>query len=382
MNTASPYQNMFTDTKCLSFDEIIAYNAGSAPEHEKHRVEVHLLNCELCASALSGFASVPVASQDIDDLYRKIDSLSETKRWYTNSYFIASVAILLFSGTFIIVSDPFNKEKKEDPRAMAAQSTPAPDDNEQFEKPAAPAIDEPTLKKVESIRVAGKENFIKPQVDKGPEPPPAPAGNSSQEKEPPPKVTKNDPKPAPADIIDEEPAEIKYNAHVRYIEDLKVTDFEKLYTKPIDLRPTPGSTPPWQENDKIENDLDPMAEADRSIPADEVLKKGLRSFKRGKWAEAIPKFDLLLENNSKDVNALFYKGICAWNLNRSLIAQNCLMKVLASENNVFHQEAKWYLALAYIKAGETDTASELLNEIINEKGFYRKQAKEALKELR
>lgn len=380
MNTTSPYNHIFNDTKCLSFDEITAYNSGNVSGIDQHRVEEHLLGCELCSAALTGFAAVPVASRDITDLHKKIDAIVKRKPWYSNSYFIAGLAVILFSVTFLLVSNPF-KKKQDKPAPVIHHLLPS-NDVEQFEVPPPPSIDGPTLKKVESIRVSSKENFVKPEITKGPQPPAAPGKNAALN-DPAPKVNKVETKPAPAKEIEkeEDPVEIEYNAPVRYIEDLKVTDFEKLYTKPIDPRHTHSSVPAWLENENKKNDPDPFAETERSIPADEVLEKGLRSFKRGKWSDAMMQFNLLLSNNNKDVNALFYKGICAWNLNRSLIAQNCLMQVLASENNVFHQEARWYLALTYIKAGETDTARELLNMIISEKGFYREQAKKALKEL-
>lgn len=380
MSTTSPYKNIFTATKCLSFDEISAYNSGSLPGDEKHRVEEHLLECELCSSALAGFAAVPVTVQDINDLHEKINTMSERKAWYSRSYFIAGITIALFSAIFLLVSNPFKEEKKNLLPAPGAISAESSDETGQFETPPPPSIDEPTLKKVESIRVASKENFVKPKPSNDPQPPAAPKNNAPAV-DPQPKTNKTEAKPAPAKEKEEETIEIKYNAPVRYMEDLKITDFEKLYTKPNDPRHTYSSVPAWQENEDKRNDLDPFAEEARSVPADEVLSKGLRSFKHGRWAEAITQFNLLLEHNSKDINALFYKGISAWNLNRSLIAQNCLMQVLASENNVFHQEAKWYLALTYVKAGETDTARELLTAIINEKGFYTKQAKEALKQL-
>ena len=55
--------------------------------------------------------------------------------------------------------------------------------------------------------------------------------------------------------------------------------------------------------------------------------------------------------------------------------------VLSLENNTFHPEAKWNLALANLKVGEKVNAKRLLTEIANEKGFYSKRAGEKLKGL-
>jgi tetratricopeptide (TPR) repeat protein len=117
------------------------------------------------------------------------------------------------------------------------------------------------------------------------------------------------------------------------------------------------------------------------VAADRVLKSGLAYFGKEKYNAALEEFQLLLENNPEDVNALFYSAVSFYKIGKYNKAVKNLEAVVASRNNVFHPEAKWNLALVNLKTGEKAKAKILLNEIVNDKGFYSKRAADKLKTL-
>lgn len=378
MRTASPYSNMFTETKCLSFEELNLYAKGSIAAKEKHRIEEHLIDCELCSAAVSGYAAVPVTANDISELHRSIDGMTRRKSWYANKWLIGSASLLAIFAVWLIAVDPFEK-KQHGMNSMTVPNEAYVDDHKEI---PPPALDYETGVATDPQKPSPKENFIKVKAkEEKPAEQPAPIANNT----PPSNVQPVNPvKPeAKLAVEAEEPiVEQKYNAAVRYIEDLKVTDFEKYYTKPAGpVKHSNRNVPAYKENKDKKSPFDEVTETERTVGADEVLAKGLKSFNKKDWAGAMAQFNALLEVNDDDVNALFYKGVCAWNMDRSLVAQKCLMQVLAEENNVFHQEAKWYLALTYIKAGEKDPARDVLEQIVREKGFYSKKAKEKLSSM-
>ncbi|MEP7168563.1 MAG: hypothetical protein ABI855_04280, partial [Bacteroidota bacterium] len=47
-------KNIFDHRNCLSKEELISYAKQTLSEKEKHHVEKHLLDCELCTEALEG----------------------------------------------------------------------------------------------------------------------------------------------------------------------------------------------------------------------------------------------------------------------------------------------------------------------------------------
>ena len=90
---------------------------------------------------------------------------------------------------------------------------------------------------------------------------------------------------------------------------------------------------------------------------------------------------MILVKHPKDVNALFYGALSEYNLKHYKRALSKLDAVLKNPQTEFNQEAKWNKALALIELKETVKAKKLLQEIIDEKGFYQQRAQDKLKTL-
>ena len=58
-----------------------------------------------------------------------------------------------------------------------------------------------------------------------------------------------------------------------------------------------------------------------------------------------------------------------------------LDEVIAHKETVFNEEAKWYKALNLVGLKMDSEAKIVLQEIIDDNQFYKKQAEEKLKEL-
>lgn len=113
----------------------------------------------------------------------------------------------------------------------------------------------------------------------------------------------------------------------------------------------------------------------------ETLKLGVKHLKENKYQLAINQFNLILKEHPKDVNALFYAGISQYQLMLYGNAYTNFNKTLKNKNKVFDQEAKWYKALSLLALKRDVEAKKILQEIINDAGFYQGQAKEKLKEI-
>ncbi len=51
--------NIFSAGDHLTKDQLVRYNLGQMPKEERHAVESHLVDCELCKDALSGMSLLP-----------------------------------------------------------------------------------------------------------------------------------------------------------------------------------------------------------------------------------------------------------------------------------------------------------------------------------
>jgi len=164
-----------------------------------------------------------------------------------------------------------------------------------------------------------------------------------------------------------------------YIHDLKVANYEQLYTLKADDAFIYTKFTPAQKENKDAEEIDLTAEQN-ILKADEVLKNGLWAFKNGQFENALYNFNMLLKHNSNDVNSAFYSALCYYNLNKADKAI-ILLTPLTENPNSFYEEAKWNLALSFIAVNDLEKAKILFQEIISEKGFYSIKAKEKIKNL-
>jgi len=171
---------------------------------------------------------------------------------------------------------------------------------------------------------------------------------------------------------------------IDYIETYKVVDYIIEYQNDEDFKKEAESTsispnfPTKADKDLADKEFD---KSTLKITYKQTLKLGIHQFKLANYKAALIQFNLILAKHPKDVNALFYAGLCNYNLNDFTKTLQQLNKVLINKEIVFNQEANWYKALTFIRLKNNKEAKKLLNQIINENGFYKVQATEKLKAL-
>ncbi|MDD3686612.1 MAG: tetratricopeptide repeat protein [Bacteroidales bacterium] len=111
------------------------------------------------------------------------------------------------------------------------------------------------------------------------------------------------------------------------------------------------------------------------------LEQALSKTKAGNYFGAIDDFNIILEQFPNDQNALFYKAFCMYELNDNDIALKEFDKVLNGRINTFHEESMWYKGLIYKEEKQYAAAEKVLEEIVNDNGYYGVQAKKELDEL-
>lgn len=385
-----PVNNIFDTSPCLSHAELSNYHLGKLSNKATHRVEEHLVDCDLCSQALAGIALVPVSEADMNDLHRQIDLRVQKGgggMWSTK-VIVASITAIAAVGTILFYSNVFtDPQTPAVPEKLLAENEVGVKEDVKMpvvaEVPVTPVPEDITDKGVVTKKakvIFPKENFTEnkaavPEVKKADEP-----AINSTEKNPlnAPHINSADIKPIPEP---EEPVvNQEYNAPVRYIYDMKVTDYERFYFKEITEFSKPGTNVAPQFESRLNKNME-GDNLERTIKSTDILNKGLMYFKDENFRRANEQFALLIDLNKNDVNALFYSAIAHYRLDKNDRCIEYLDRVLLSPNNVFHPESQWYKALALLKKKENEKAREVLNEIVKSKGFYAKQAKEKLKTI-
>lgn len=340
---------------CLTYDQLQAYSLMKNDSAERTQIYKHLSACELCTYAAKGFVYTPFGHSDIIDIHNQIDIRTNTanQSWASFGYaFIAFVSILLIFG-FYSLADSFSKNviKTTSVEKIGKLIIPLSKSEETI-----PVFEYKVVGKIPKQRKMIGNNLFKKTICS-----PEPIKSITA-------CLIKPPEEKPDYIL--QPC---YNSDVVYIYNLKITDYERLYFKQAGKFSFGRHTPSFKENEEtMDNQFG--ADSEEIIVAEKVLKKGLIYLNKEKYNKSIAEFQILIDNNPNDINALFYSAFAFYQIDKYNLAIKNFNAVLSHANNVFHPEAKWNLALVYLKTGEEQTAKQLLLEIVNEKGFYAKKA--------
>jgi len=165
------------------------------------------------------------------------------------------------------------------------------------------------------------------------------------------------------------------NSNYFYLDNYKVVDYRFLKRDIKTIIEIPS-------NRDIRENIDPnyIKETTEYYYVD-FLEKALLKLSDKRYSEAIEDFNLILENYPDDQNAIFYKGICYYETNKNFQSLRFFETTLSSNINTFHEDAQWYKSLIYKREKQYEIAHKILEEIVNENGYYGVQAKKELDEL-
>ncbi|HAX93420.1 MAG TPA: hypothetical protein DCY25_05655 [Bacteroidales bacterium] len=100
------------------------------------------------------------------------------------------------------------------------------------------------------------------------------------------------------------------------------------------------------------------------------------------YRNAATYFSRVLEENPGDMHTELLNGISNFETQNYPVARGSFSKVIENNNNFYIDHAQWYLALCYIKTGETGKAVNQLATIEDSRTIYRKEARKILRYLK
>ena len=158
-----------------------------------------------------------------------------------------------------------------------------------------------------------------------------------------------------------------------YLHDLKLVHPRVLYAREPLLEVDPGGL------DARYADRHQQQEAlgsQQHMRYTAYLDEAMDHFARAHHKEALAELRFLLTQYPDDVNALFYAGLCAYNLGLYDRARSFLHRVATHPVDAFDEEATWYHALTLQRAGERQASQEAFASIAAGGGFYAERAAE------
>ena len=122
----------------------------------------------------------------------------------------------------------------------------------------------------------------------------------------------------------------------------------------------------------------------RSIQSatDEDFALALEFYNTRDYEKAAILFNKVLENKPNDMQTVLLVGVASFEERKYPEAKQSFGRVIEDKNNLYIDQAQWYLALCYLNTDEKDKAIKLLRTIGNEGSIYKNDANKIIRGLR
>lgn len=114
---------------------------------------------------------------------------------------------------------------------------------------------------------------------------------------------------------------------------------------------------------------------------EKMLAEALNKYEAGDYASALPVFEYVLSQDSTKIGVHLYSGISNMEIYEYEDAEESFDKIIEHQNNLFIEQAEWYLGFCYLMTDNEDKAIEQFSEISESTSFYRKPAGEIVRKL-
>lgn len=356
--------NPFTPRGALSREQVERYLKGELSSAERHQVELHLEQDALLRDAVDGLG-MPGALKGSTglDAYRPSNPRFGVRTWLLIGISLIAVVVAIWSSSH---EDPSPAVRPEVPLADVTPVPITPVQHAAFKAELDQATALP-----ESLRSAfrGSDRFVQPLDTAAP----------VIREDPPGRVDALPPTPVAAPPLkDDGPRTVPEPPSSRklmFFYDLKLVHPSELY--PIDpvLELANGSVDARYADAQARSDARPT---DRNVPYDRFFRTAMGKFARGDRQGCLEDLFVVLEEYPEDVNALFYAGLCSYDLGLFPRASELLDRARKHKVDTFIEEAEWYHALAVERARGSADALPLFNSVVERGGFYAARAREHL----
>lgn len=383
-------KHIFEDDTYLTQAEMEKYLSGELSRQEQYVIEQKIAANQFNAEAMEGFETVPEALSNVEKYKQEFsNSTSGTPSWLKAPVVIPSLAVLVvFVMTILLVVNHLQTRFNPlEDALIPVENAPTQVPNEQpylndfiaDQKEIVGAYEikeeeqisyEVTLenqkeqKKAEVIEVTKPiaEEKIKPKRFEG----------TIEAKEP--SLVDNK-----LPIRKVKRSSMRSNVILRYVNDLKTVDYSKFYSQDVQVPGFDiGGVDAKYEFSPDADSWDRYSFNTRRVPYNSFLGEAMAKFSENHYKEALQDFRVILEQYPEDHNALFYGGLCYYNLDKSDKAIQFFGQIEKGYINTFYEEARWYKALSLVQFGDENAYEELLQEIATDNGFYASKAKEKL----
>jgi TolA-binding protein len=351
---------MFGSKSKLSREDITNY--GNTPDESvKHSIEMQSSSGSFESDAMDGWDQLSYDTAAMKNLDRKFLTSS-----YTGYYIFGGIVAVGFT-VMLILNTSGPEEKKELQQAKQETRTTLMEDQEITidesdvfipetieQMTAAPENKQVKASKMVEELEERKSNYVPPK--------------NEIEVDMLPYLNLYKAQPAP------EMERIHDHAKEIYLHDLKLVDYSNYRSKPeVKTKQLVLNGLPANMEGENTEEPDPIWK-DVQIPYSNYIDKSIGVFSKGSYKRALTRFETVIETYNDDVNANFYAGMCLYNLREYQKSIDAFKNCIYGPFSNFDEESQWMIALSYDKLGKKTQAKKYYIKIIEQGGYYKKQA--------
>jgi len=117
------------------------------------------------------------------------------------------------------------------------------------------------------------------------------------------------------------------------------------------------------------------------IEPDVDLRNAFEKYQNQQYRDALHLFERVLEKNPGQITTQFYAGISYFEIEEYMKAGKSFSVIIDHKDNLYIEQAKWFLGFCYLKTNEKEKALRQFTEIANSNSSYSERAKAILKRL-
>jgi len=135
--------------------------------------------------------------------------------------------------------------------------------------------------------------------------------------------------------------------------------------------------------DRYYNSYEPPTTERSSQPiTNDDFTLAMEFYKTHDYKNAAIYFSKVVESDSKNMYSVLLNGISNFENKKYPEAKQSFGRVIDNHDNLYLDQAQWYLALCYVKTDEKEKAVKLLEIIKKEGGVYKDVAKKIIRKLK
>jgi tetratricopeptide (TPR) repeat protein len=113
-----------------------------------------------------------------------------------------------------------------------------------------------------------------------------------------------------------------------------------------------------------------------------LMENAIASYSAKEYDKAIGYLEQVIANENGNMESLFMHGMANMEVSNYPVASGSFTRVIEHNDNLYLEDAAWYLSLCYMMTGNSEKALSQLNAIADSRSRYSRQAARLAKRIR